>query len=334
MGPKKKETATAQDKPHVLVVDDSRFSQVTTKDMLAKQGYQVHTVASGEDALQYIQEMGLPDVILSDLIMPGMDGKELCEKLRQMHPAAALGLLLITSSGDKQLKQQAMDAGADDFLAKPFLPQEMALRAGLLVELVRNKKEVQRLIKETAQAKTRAGRLEQELALTQQKLKMATSRDDLTGLLTRHAFFTMLEREFKRARRYKNELCLLAIEVDHLATISQSYGFAAVDTVFKELGAIVTASIRDVDFGGRFGLESVGVLLPETPPENAKVVASRMVAMAKEKDIGVGDQSLTISFCVGVGGIKGLDTHDGLLRRAQSALTAAKGQGAGTVIVG
>lgn len=319
-------------KLRVLVVDDSRFSQVTTKDMLTRHGMAVNTVASGEDALQYIEEMGLVDVILSDLVMPGIDGQELCAKLRKMYPEEPLGLLLITSSSELELKQRAIAAGADDFLAKPFISEELILRTTLIGDLVRSRREMRRLQGAFEEAKTRVDHLEHQIAATQQRLKMATSRDDMTGLLTRHAFFTMAEREFKRARRYKNNLCLLAVEVDHLATISDSYGFKALDVVFGALGKIVQASIRDVDMAGRFGLDSVGVLLPETPLENAQVVAGRMLERTLEQGLKVEEHELSITFCIGLAGAAGLNTHDELLRKSQRALLQAKDMGPGNIV--
>lgn len=326
--------AERKHQPRVLVVDDSRFSQVTTKDILAKHGFKVHVVGSGEDALQYVQELGLVEVILSDMIMPGMDGRELCSKFRELYPNDPLGLLLITSSGEKELKQKALAAGADDFLAKPFIPEELVLRTTLLSDLVSTRRHMGVLKTKFDEAQKRVEHLEAQMTATQQRLKLATSRDDLTGLMARQAFFTMLEREFKRARRYKTQLCLMTLEVDHLTTISEGYGFHALDIVFTNLGNLVRDSIRDVDMAGRFGMQSVAILLPETPLSNAHVVAQRMVDRAKENSFMVEENSLSITFCVGVVDVQEDKNHDAFLRRAQQALSEAKGIGPGTVKTG
>ena len=175
-----------------------------------------------------------PEVVILDWDLPGVDGIELCRKLRDKSRSYYDYNLMITGRTDEADLVHALESGADDCIGKPF--GELELRARLLVA-------------------SRILALQNELIHAREELRMQSMRDGLTGLWNRMAFLDLLKRELARAGRAGGQTGLLLIDLDHFKQTNDTYGHPVGDLVLKETARRLRQSVRSYDFVGRYGGE-------------------------------------------------------------------------------
>lgn len=302
----------------ILVVDDVSQNLQLIAEMLEKVGYETTFATSGEQALDRIKDAH-PDLILLDLMMPGMNGLEVCDKLKSEPKLAEIPVIFLTASQEQHHLLQAFEKGAVDYVNKPFNPRELLARVRTHLELKYTRDRLRQLLTEQA-------KLAQELE------KLATT-DPLTGVWNRRHLFALAQQEMNRALRYERPFSLLLIDIDRFKQVNDVYGHAVGDEVLIVMAENVVNFLRSSDFFGRWGGEEFVVVLPETDLNTALPVAERIREKLANIVIYTGEQKVQITVSIGVARYKWGDTKIyTILQRADQALYKAKNKGRNCVL--
>lgn len=289
----------------ILIADDDPVSCGFLDRLLRKWGYDVVAARDGNEAWQILQAENAPRVALLDWMMPGFDGLEICRRVRARTAQAYVYIMLLTANDKIGNIVEGLESGADDYLTKPFHPQE--LKARLRVGL-------------------RVLELESGLVDARESLRFKASHDALTFIWNRGAIIELLERELNRARRDGSSVGVLLADIDHFKMINDTKGHLIGDEVLRAVTGRLKSEVRSYDSVGRYGGEEFLILLPgcDTPKLAAK--AERLVSILDRSPVGtpVGAVRVTIS----IGGIASAECRqadsNSLLRAADTALYRAK----------
>lgn len=302
----------------ILVVDDVNQNLQVVGEILEKVGYGTTFATSGMQAIERIKTAN-PDLILLDLMMPGINGLEVCEKIKSNSEFVNIPIIFLTASQDENHLLEAFEKGAVDYVTKPFKTPELLARVRTHLELKYTRDQFKKLLDEQA-------------ILTEELEKLATT-DPLTGVWNRRHLFALAEREITRVHRYNRPLSLLIIDIDHFKIINDTYGHAGGDEVLAILAKTVLNCLRKADFFGRFGGEEFVAFLPETTLKTAVAAAERIRENLANIVISVDEQQIRITVSIGVASYQKEDlTIDALLQRADKALYQAKNQGRNQVV--
>jgi diguanylate cyclase (GGDEF)-like protein len=243
-----------------------------------------------------------------DWLMPGLDGVQLCYELRRRGDEAYVYIVLLTAKHTKRDVIEGLEAGADDYITKPFEPQELRVR-------LRNGKRILCLM--------------DQLILAREALREQAARDPLTGLWNHNAVLELLSKEIDRAHRQSTCVGVVLLDLDHFKRINDTYGHLMGDHVLRKTAAALQGSIRPYDAAGRFGGEEFLLVLPGCDRMNAISHAERlrMVLNRLIVEAPAGRAHVTASFGVTVVDSAMLIDADGAVHVADSALYAAKAAG-------
>ena len=286
----------------VLVADDDPVTRRLLEVTLTSWGYAVQLATNGDEALAALTAEDGATLAIVDWVMPGLHGPELCRRVRERNAERYVYLVLLTAKSDRQHIIEGMEAGADDYLAKPFDQHELRVRL-------------------------RAGRRVLEL---EEALRFRATHDALTGLLARGAILDGLERELARTIREKTGLGIALVDLDHFKNINDTYGHLAGDAVLQEAARRMQACLRPYDSVGRYGGEEILVVLPSCDEAGLRRAAERVRSALSDAPVQYGDQAIAMSASVGIAlhpasGMPGSSTA--LLRAADQAMYRAKAAG-------
>jgi two-component system cell cycle response regulator len=295
----------------ILLAEDDPVTRMLMTRFLKKAGYEVDAVANGSEALDRMTARYYP-MLVTDWEMPEMDGVALCKAVRNMQLDGYVYALLLTARDSKEHIIAGLEAGADDYLVKPVHEAELIARLN---------------------AGRRILNLEQSLRAANQRNRILSITDALTGAYNRRYLMEQLPRELERCRRYAYPLSVLMCDVDHFKKINDVRGHAAGDEVLQQFAARAQKSIRtNSDWVARYGGEEFLIVLPETPHEGALHVAEKLreVISATPFATRTGDCAVTASFGVASTGSNGPDILlkvDALIRTADECLYQSKQDG-------
>ncbi|HZQ23113.1 MAG TPA: diguanylate cyclase [Terriglobales bacterium] len=292
----------------ILVADDDRMFRRVLEKWLLNWDYSVTVVEDGEKAWAVMQDENPPTLLLLDWMMPGMDGIELCRSIRSRSLLRYPYILLLTSKDAKQDLLEALDAGADDYLTKPFDVDE--LKARLLVG--------KRILK-----------LQEELIHARDDLRYQAMHDALTNIWNRGAILEFLHRELGRAARSGQSLGLLMVDIDHFKKVNDTYGHLVGDLVLRECARRLSQNVRSYDWAGRYGGEEFLIIAGDSTPDNIMKHAERLRSAIADEPIVTPDGpiSVTISIGVAVDGPASSVKQESLLHACDTALYRAKERG-------
>jgi len=292
----------------VLLADDDAVSRKMVTAMLRKWGYDVFAVSSGDEAWAVLQGRDAPRLAVLDWVMPGLDGVELCRKVRREMPGRDryFYLILLTAKTSREEIVAGLEAGADDYMVKPFDPSELHVRVGIGKRILT---------------------LHEELVAAQEALRFQATRDALTGIYNRGAALKRLEEELDRARRENKPLSVLMMDIDHFKKINDTYGHLVGDTVLKEMVRRIQGVLRSYDVVGRFGGEEFVVILPNADGDIAGRVAERIRAAVSAHPVTDGGVSVSVTLSAGVAASGTTLAVDALIQAADEALYQAKRTG-------
>jgi two-component system, cell cycle response regulator len=294
----------------VLIAEDDPIFRRVLETWLRKWNYRVTSLENGLDAWSVLQQQDAPQMAILDWMMPGLDGVELCRRIRSHEAGPYKYVLLLTAKGSKEDVVAGLEAGADDYLTKPFDVNEL-------------------------RARVRAGKriLELQAALlnVQTELEFESAHDHLTGLWNRGAIMGLLHRETQRSVRIGEPLGVMMVDLDHFKQINDAYGHQTGDAVLREVSRRLLASVRNYDYVGRYGGEEFLIVLAECTASDLAATAERMRAHVSGKPVetDAGPIPVTVSIGLVTGHAAGdaLLKGEELLRVADAALYCAKSNG-------
>ena len=300
-------------KARILLVEDNKTQASIICDGLTRSGYEVVLAENGMAGIKAAKTEQI-DLVLLDLLLPDIDGNEVCRWLKLNHDTKALPIIMLTAKGAPNDKVAGLEAGADDYLPKPFDESELNARIYARLRVKLQQDELQQKNKQL------------ESMLTQ--VETLAIMDSLTGLFNRRRFETILANEFKKSQRYLHPLACMMIDIDHFKDINDRYGHQAGDVVLREVAQCIQSSIREVDTLSRWGGEEFMVLSPNTSRINAVHAAERILrTVGSHCFAAIGEQQVTVS--IGVAGTPepDVDTAEKLVHAADVALYQAKRKG-------
>ena len=283
----------------ILIAEDDTTSRLVLAATLRKLGHSVTAVADGSAAWDAWQRDQYA-LVISDWMMPGLDGPSLCRKVRETQRSHYTYIVLLTALGGKGRYFDGIEAGADDFLTKPF--EEDLLGARLHVA--------------------------QRILALHDTLRDQAMQDRLTGLWNRGAITDSLRHELERSARSKQRVGVLVADLDHFKRINDTYGHPVGDDVLREAARRMQSALRSYDQIGRYGGEEFLVLAPGAGPAQSRMVGERICESLRASPIhtSVGPLHITVSIGVAVS-----DGHTGdgsaLISAADEALYRAKRAG-------
>ena len=293
-------------RPLVLVVDDQPMNIQALYEIL-KDDYDVCMATSGQQAL-VVSEARSPDLILLDVMMPGMDGYEVCRRLKRNQATTSTPVVFVTAQNDPAEEAQALDEGAADFISKPF--HEKVVRARVRTQLT--------------------------LKLQADKLRSLATIDGLTGVANRREFDSALTQQWVLHLRTGGSLALIMIDVDHFKRYNDTYGHQAGDACLIAIGSTLKSTLRrPMDLVARYGGEEFGCILPHTDLEGARHKALELERAIRSLGIlhQSSDVALVVTASVGVAAMvpTTISNPDDLIADADRMLYAAKSAGRGRV---
>ena len=299
----------------ILIADDEAVSLKLLESRLRKWGYDVVSARDGSDAWEVLASQASPSLAILDWQMPGLDGLELCRKIRQLGREPYVYVILLTAKSRPEDVVAGLEAGADDYLAKPFDAQELQVRL----------RSGRRIIE-----------LCEQLVAAREAFSEKASRDWLTGLWNRGAIMDALACELARAGREGKPLGVLMGDIDHFKHVNDTYGHLAGDAVLRETARRILGSRRPYDSVGRYGGEELLVLAPGCDLALAGRLAERLrtAVAATSFDTPDGLIPVTISFGATAYEPGSSADADALVRAADQALYQAKDGGRNRVACG
>ena len=291
-----------------LIADDNAGFRHVLERMLRKWGYDVAVACDGLEAWALLQSPDPPRLAILDWMMPGLDGVEVCRRVRELNREPYVYILLLTAKDTAAELVEGMEAGADDYLRKPVDSHELRVRV-------------------------RAGRrildLQEEVVQSREALRKLATCDPLTGLWNRNAMFDIMSRELKRAKRESGKLALLMADLDHFKRINDTLGHAAGDAVLQEAARRMSSCVRPYDAVCRYGGEEFLIVLPGCDMADATLRAEEIRSAIATSPFQIAEGSLNLTCSLGVAASSGPAGYDStaLTHEADEALYVAKHNG-------
>lgn len=303
-------SSSASSQPdRVLIAEDDPIFRRVLENWLQKWNYDVVSLENGLDAWSVLQQKEAPQMVILDWMMPGLDGVELCRKIRSHKGGPYKYVLLLTARGRKEDVVAGLEAGADDYLTKPFDVNEL-------------------------RARVRAGKrileLQGALLRVQTELQFESVHDQLTGLWNRGAIMGLLQREAQRSVRIGQPVGVMMVDLDNFKQINDVYGHQTGDTVLREVARRMREAVRNYDHVGRYGGEEFLIIVAEDSSSDLVATAERMRLCVSSKPVETGAGPIPVTISIGlVAGYPtgGRFTGEELLRAADTALYRAKHKG-------
>ena len=291
----------------VLIAEDDPMFRKILSSWLESWGYQVTAAEDGAKAWQILQEMRAPHLLILDWIMPRLNGIDLCRLVRERANSPYQYILLVTAKDDKQDLVRGLDAGADDYLSKPFDRNELRarLRTG-----------------------GRILTLQDEQLKAREELHLRATHDGLTGLWNRNAILDLLRREFELVARSGKEIGLIMLDVDHFKQVNDHYGHLAGDQVLVDITNRMQQAVRSYDLVGRYGGEEFLVVSPDCDLEQILMCGERIRSSVAEVPVSIDGRPIDVTVSAGVAILSSpRNTEKEALAAADTALYRAKTAG-------
>jgi diguanylate cyclase (GGDEF)-like protein len=291
----------------LLVVDDSMTYQTLLKQYLDIHRYQVLTALDGSQAMDMINKHGDIRVVITDYMMPVMDGYQLTQQIRKKHPKDELIIIGLSgqSDGASSVSAQFLKKGANDYLSKPFSKEELYYRLNQNLELIE-------LLQET-----------RDLA----------NRDFLSGLYNRRYFFDAGAHFYEHARRKRLTLAVAMVDIDFFKKVNDKYGHDVGDTAIKHVADILMSSVRKSDIVSRFGGEEFCLLMADPDRDALRAIFERIRTHIELSTVVHDDIKFNITTSIGVAEYCGHGTMEELIALADEQLYFAKDGGRNRVMI-
>jgi len=299
---------------NILIVDDVDDNLEILGSLLEFDGYEVQTARNGEEALARVQT-SRPDLILTDVLMPGMSGFELCECLKSRESTKNIPVIFVSSMSDIDSKVRGFKVGGIDYINKPYQHAEIVVRVNTHLTMLR---------------------LRQHLENQNTELERLANTDYLTNLYNRRSFFHVAEVEFEEAIRNGNPISITLIDLDYFKQVNDTYGHLVGDQVLVHIAKLIRVHSRIRDVAARYGGEEFIILHPSIDRHDAFLIVDRIRKGVEETPFVLDGNEIDVTLSAGV-----VDTHasvgfkqiDDVLKLADKALYRAKDAGRNQVVL-
>jgi diguanylate cyclase (GGDEF)-like protein len=300
-------------KYEILVVDDSPVYRKLVEQILTAQPFTLLFARNGQEALELYRKHS-PCMVITDWMMPDLSGPELCQQIRADRSEAYTYLIVMTSSTEKGNVIKALEAGADDYLTKPFDPGEMLARIGV----------GQRIID-----------LNRELAVQRLELEEAARTDPLTGLPNRRAIEDWASRQLRGSARHGFPFWVVLGDIDCFKSVNDTFGHDAGDIVLKTFADLLKKNTRASDMCARLGGDEFLMVLTHVPGQNIEATINRFREQFAVLSFPFKGKSVSVTASFGVFGTHGKDYQEfaSIIRKADQLLYEAKRSGRNLVRV-
>ena len=275
----------------ILVAEDDPVARKILKRTLITEGHEVVSVENGRKAFDLFKERFFP-IILTDWMMPEMNGLELCRAVRNHKTSGYVFVIILTSKDSKKDIVTGLNSGADDYVNKPFNPPELKARIKTCMRILE---------------------LERSLKKANENIRILSITDPLTKCYNRGYIMDRLPQEINRAIRYDRALSLVLCDIDHFKKVNDTYGHQAGDKVLIEFVYSIKQSIRqELDWIARYGGEEFLIVLPETGPEGALIMAERLRNTISNNKFIVHEKAFHITSSFGISGFDSASSDENI----------------------
>ena len=288
---------------HILIVDDDLSIRDAMHEFIEMSGF-VSTVASSAEEAMDVLATNSVEVVITDIMLPGMDGLVLTDHIKRM---GDIDVIVMTGYSTDYSYEEAISKGASDFVFKPVRFEELLLR-------------LKRVLKERS--------LNQERVRMLDELKKLSITDGLTQLYNSRHFYSQLKGEIERCNRYEHKLSLLLLDIDNFKEYNDSYGHLEGDKILVRLGQVIKSCLRKMDTAYRYGGEEFTIILPDTDGDEARTVAERLrTAVSSEDFTDGGRPDVRITISIGVTQYFQEEKIASFVQRADQAMYRSKQAG-------
>jgi diguanylate cyclase (GGDEF)-like protein len=305
-------------KARILLVEDSKAQAEITTESLERNGHEVILAQNGASAMKAVKTVS-PHIVLLDLVLPDMSGMAVCRWIKANDDTKGIPVIMLTAKGTLNDKVSGIEAGADDYLPKPYNEIELNMRIYAALRT--------RALQDELREKNR--QLTELLA----KVEALSITDPLTGLFNRRHLEAVVETEWKRVKRYGEFISCLLMDIDDFKVVNDGYGHDVGDSVLVEIAGILKQNFRETDTVARWGGEEFIAILPHTSADQGIIVAQRILsAVSANQFRQLPNRRVTISIGLSFPG-PASSTYEGWFKDADIALYEAKRKGKNRVAV-
>ncbi|OFZ18545.1 MAG: hypothetical protein A2Z20_08755 [Bdellovibrionales bacterium RBG_16_40_8] len=298
------------EKKRILIVEDDGSILAILEEAIIQEGYEVKTSSSAREAMELVKSFQ-PNIVLTDNDMTEMTGIDMLREFRQLKNYVTV--IFISGRTDSKFVVEALKAGADDYIRKPFRINELLARI---------------------EAALRANSVHQELLEANLKLQDMVDHDDLTGLFNMRSMYEKIDIELSRARRFGRHVSCVMMDMDFFKTVNDEHDHLFGSYVLSAVGQIISKNIRDIDFAARYGGDEYLIVLTETNYGGVKFFTERLRSQIEATEFHLNADFIKLSCSMGyaVGGTGDARAARELVRDADRALYKAKENGRNCVV--
>lgn len=304
----------------ILIVDDIAANIQLQQAYLNSLGYDTIIARNGEEALDKVHQEK-PDLVLLDVMMPKLNGFETCKRIKGDEVTRYIPVIMVTALNEIEDKMRGLEAGADDFISKPFNKFELLARVKSLLRIMHLHNELQHKVVELEKA--------------QKKLRELAITDGLTELYNYRYFKGHLEQELRRSERNGSNVSVIMLDIDYFKNYNDNHGHLAGDKVLKDIAYLLKSNIRRIDIAARYGGEEFSLILIETSKQSAIIVAEKLKSIVEQYEFSYENTQpngkLTISMGVATFPEDGT-TLENVVHQADQRLYKAKALGRNRVV--
>ena len=296
----------------LLIVDDNSANLIMLGTLLNEEGYQVQTVASGVEALQFLETVPV-DLVLMDIRMPDIDGYEICQRMKQLAAIAHIPVIFISAADNVKDKVRGFEVGGIDFITKPFEGQEILARVRTHLQIYRLQKELESKIADLERA--------------YQTIRELSIRDELTQLHNRRHFNEQAQQLLSIAKRYGQPISFAICDIDRFKLVNDRFSHTIGDEVLTVVAHLIRDNLRAADFAARYGGEEFAIVFPQTKLDAAAMACNKIRLAIEKYDWHVIEPHLSVTISIGIATRPDLDDYEPILSAADEKLYEAKQNG-------
>ncbi len=332
---------------NVCIVETNEEDRELITSILKTEGYTLRYASSLEELRNLLREEEI-HIVIMDVKLSGENGYELCKDIKKEDEFSAIQIVLISDIEDDSYHSRAIEAGADDFIKKPFSNLELQTRIKAAVirwrnqqNLLREREFYRKAVAEEErlssivldqnrylkEAYEKIRRLNKELERANKELERIATYDMLSGLLNRRSLDHRIMIEVERSIRLNIPLSGIMLDIDHFKKINDNYGHQCGDKVIEKIGSLLTSQLRKYDYAGRYGGEEFFIVLPNSTKEQAMSIAERFRNELNKIEINCEDTTVRITVSMGVAQFKPGESRTQWIKRADNAMYSAKQSG-------